>query len=296
MSKIVGLGACVLDTLINCNKYPTEDTKLKADSIFLSGGGPVGNALVVISKLGVTAEVLGGFGDDASANYLISDFNRYGVLTDNVTVCRGASSFTSYIVLSEEAKTRTCVFDRGTVPDDVSNVKLSAVDTADIVHLDGNYLNCAISLAKYAKNKGVLVSLDAGGLYKDIDKLIPYVDVLIPSAEFALGFTGKTDIKSAILDLYSKYTPKVLVVTDGSNGGYYYEDGNILHYDSVKVNAVDTNGAGDTFHGAFLVALVNGKSIKDCCNYASAVAGYKVGFKGARTYPLTKQIADDLVK
>ena len=64
MKKVVGLGACVLDTLIVCDKYPTEDTKQKAESVFVSGGGPVGNALVVMSKLGVKADVIGAFADD----------------------------------------------------------------------------------------------------------------------------------------------------------------------------------------------------------------------------------------
>ena len=79
MSKVVGLGACVLDTLINCDSYPTEDTKKRAESVFLSGGGPVGNALVVISKLGVKAEVIGALADDNAGTYLIDDFKRYSV-------------------------------------------------------------------------------------------------------------------------------------------------------------------------------------------------------------------------
>ena len=86
MKKVVGLGACVLDTLINCETYPKEDTKQKANGIFLSGGGPVGNALVVLSKLGVNAEVIGGFGGDNAGKYLIEDFEKYGVSTKNATI------------------------------------------------------------------------------------------------------------------------------------------------------------------------------------------------------------------
>ena len=294
MKKVVGLGACVLDTLINCDRYPTEDTKQKAQSIFLSGGGPVGNALVVISKLGVQAEVIGGFGGDNAGEYLLNDFKKYGVGTENATLLQEKTSFTSYIVLAGDKATRTCVFDRGTVPDEPSYLRLSAIDGADVLHLDGNYLECAVAAAKYAKTKGVKVSLDAGGLYQGIETLLPLVDILIPSAEFALGFTGEQTIAQAMAVLYEKYKPEVLVVTDGSNGGYYYENGAILHYDSVKVKAVDTNGAGDTFHGAFVAGYCYGKTIKDCCEFASKVAGYKCTFKGARTYPLNKEIAENL--
>ena len=294
MKKVVGLGACVLDTLINCDRYPTEDTKQKAQGIFLSGGGPVGNALVVISKLGVQAEVIGGFGGDNAGEYLLNDFKKYGVGVEHATVLSDATSFTSYIVIAEDKATRTCVFDRGTVSDDPNYLHLSAIDTADILHLDGNYLECAISAAKYAKGKGVKVSLDAGGLYLGIERLLPYVDILIPSAEFALGFTKKTQIEVAMYALNEKFAPEILVVTDGSNGGFYWENGKAIRYDSVRVKAVDTNGAGDTFHGAFLAAYCDGKTVDESCVFASKVAGYKCMHTGARTYELNKNIADKL--
>ncbi len=290
MKKVVGLGACVLDTLINCDKYPQEDTKQKAESIFLSGGGPVGNALVVISKLGVQAEVVGGFGGDSAGEYLLNDFQKYGVGVENATVLKDKTSFTSYIVLAEDKATRTCVFDRGSVPDDPSNIQFSAIDDATVLHLDGNYLKCALSAAKYAKNKGVKVSLDAGGLYPNIETLLPLVDILIPSAEFAKGLTGKATIPEAMTELWKRYKPEILVVTDGSNGGYYYQNGEAVHYDSVKVKAVDTNGAGDTFHGAFVVAYCEGMSVQKCCEFASKVAAYKCTYKGARTYPLNREM------
>lgn len=295
MKKVVGLGACVLDTLISCDKYPTEDTKQKAEGVFLSGGGPVGNALVVMSKLGLKTEVVGAFGGDNAGEYLLTDFKKYGVCVENAVRVQAASSFTSYIVLSKEAKTRTCVFDRGSVPDDPKNVRFSAIDDAFVLHLDGNYLNSALAAAKYAKEKGVKVSLDAGGLYTDIEKLLPYVDILIPSAEFALGITGKTEIEEAMSALNKKYAPEILVVTDGANGGYYWKNGQAVPYDSVKVKAVDTNGAGDTFHGAFIVAYCDGKPIAECCRYASAVAGYKCSQKGARTYLLNQEIVERLL-
>ena len=295
MKKVVGLGACVLDTLINCDTYPMEDTKQKAESIFLSGGGPVGNALVVISKLGVQAEVLGVFGGDSAGKYLLEDFKKYGVGIENATVLANATSFVSYIVLAEDKATRTCVFDRGSVPDEPNNVQLSALDTANVLHLDGNYLECACAAAKYAKLRGVKVSLDAGGLYQGVERLLSYVDILIPSAEFALGFTKERDIATAMKKLQEAYQPEILVVTDGSKGGYYWENGEAVHYDSVQVKAVDTNGAGDTFHGAFLAAYCDGKSTKVCCEFASKIAAYKCTQKGARTYPLNKKIAEEIL-
>jgi sugar/nucleoside kinase (ribokinase family) len=290
MKKVVGLGACVFDTLISCDIYPTEDTKQKAKSVFVSGGGPVGNALVVMSKLGLKTQVIGGFGGDSAGNYLLEDFKKYGVGVDNATILKDKTSFTSYILLSENNATRTCVFDRGTVTDEPDNLKLDTLNDANVLHLDGNYLECAIVAAKYARDNGVKVSLDAGGLYQGIERLLPYVDILIPSAEFALGITNQKDIPLAMAVLFEKYNPEILVVTDGKNGGYFWSNEKAVHYDSVKVNAVDTNGAGDTFHGAFITAYCDGKSIIECCEFASKVAAYKCTQKGARTFELNKSI------
>ncbi len=290
MKKIIGLGACVLDTIISCDKYPVEDTKQKAESIFLAGGGPVANALVIASKLGVPCAILNAFADDEAGKFMLNDFNKYNVNTENAVIVKDATSFTSYIVLSEENKTRTCVFDRGTVKDDVNLLNYDCIKDYDVLHLDGNYLNCAIKAAEVAKEYGVKVCLDAGGLYSGIEKLLPLVDILIPSAEFAMGITKTNDIVSAMDILNKKYNPEILVVTDGVNGGYYMTDNGPIHYDSIKVNAVDTNGAGDTFHGAFLVAYADNLSVKECCEFASKVAAHKCSNKGVRTYPLNKEI------
>lgn len=202
---------------------------------------------------------------------------------------KGASSFTSYIVLSQESKTRTCVFDRGTVPDEEENVCLSAIDNADVLHLDGNYLKGAIFAAKYAREKGIKVSLDAGGLYANIEQLLPLVDILIPSAEFALGITKKTNIPDAMAELNERYRPEILVVTDGSNGGYYWQNGQAIHYATKKIKAVDTNGAGDTFHGAFIAGYCQGKELAQCCEFASNVAAYKCTQVGVRGISLTEE-------
>ena len=83
--------------------------------------------------------------------------------------------------------------------------------------------------------------------------------------------------------MHEKFAPEILVVTDGSNGGYYYENGEVIHYDSIKIKAIDTNGAGDTFHGAFVSAYCNGKSVKEACEFASQVAAFKCANKGVRT-------------
>ena len=79
MSKIVGIGANVCDTLITVPNYPKEDTKLKADSIVQCGGGPCATGLVAASKLGEKCAYIGTLTDDSAGKFLVNDLEKYGV-------------------------------------------------------------------------------------------------------------------------------------------------------------------------------------------------------------------------
>ena len=79
MKKIVGIGACVADTLFTVPYFPKEDTKLRAASSKQAGGGPVATGLVAASKLGAQAAYIGVLSDDAGGKFLKSDFEKYGM-------------------------------------------------------------------------------------------------------------------------------------------------------------------------------------------------------------------------
>ncbi len=293
--RIIGVGASVLDTIIELDSYPVEDSKKKAERVFVSGGGPVGNALVCISKLGIDASYLGLLSNNQSGQYLVDEFKQYGVDVSNIKLVDNTSAFTSFILLNAEKGTRTCVFDRGSVPDDPSLLDLNIIKNYDVLHLDGNYLNIAIEAAKVAKQNRVKVSLDAGSLYPGIERLLPYVDIFVASEDFAIKLTKEEDINLAIKKIDEIYHPEVLVVTEGSKGGTYLEKGIVHHYNAFKVNCVDSNGAGDTFHGAFLVAYLEGKGIKECCEFASATSAIKCMKAGVRqALPNKKEVINFL--
>ena len=297
MKKVVGIGASVLDTLISCDSYPIEDKKVGSDNISTVGGGPVGNAIIVLSKLGTKTEIIGNFSADKDGQFLLDDYAKYGVEIKNVSRINNTKAFTSYIILSKATKTRTCVYNRGNVPDSCQGINLKSIDDADVLHLDGNSLKCAIYGAKYARSKNIKVSLDAGGLYDGIEELLKLVDILIPSAEFALKISKKDNIIDAIKYLKKEYNSQVIAVTDGANGGYCLtEEGKIEKYNSIKIDAVDTNGAGDTFHGAFLHYYLKGYDVLTCCNFASAVSAYKCTKLGVRNFELNEKTIEDFIE
>lgn len=298
MVKVVGIGANVYDTLITVNGFPKEDTKVRATSSCVSGGGPCGTGLVAVSKLGVSSAYIGNLADDISGEFLIDDMKKYGVSTELVNIKEGYTSFSSCIWLNAEKATRTCVFDKGNLPPlELSENQKEAICNGEILMVDGNEMSAAIEGARLARENGTKVLYDAGGLYADVEKLLPYADVLIPSEEFALGHTGEKSVEAAAKKLKEMYNPEVLVITCGKDGGIILENEEIRKYRAFSVEAVDTNGAGDVFHGAFAVGMTKGYDYYSCCVFASAVSALKCKKVGARaSVPDFNEVTDFLAE
>ncbi len=283
MSKVVGIGACVMDTLINVPNYPTEDTKLRATNSKPAGGGPVATGIVAVSKLGVDAEYIGVLSDDNGGQFLLNDFKKYGVGVDNVVVKSGYRSFTSVIWLSAATTSRTCVFDKGNLPALVLNdAQKEAIKNAKLLMVDGNEMDAAVEAAKFARENGVKVLYDCGGLYEGVERLLEHTDIMIPSEEFSLGHTGAQTAEEAARKLFEMYSPEVVVITQGKRGGLLYDGKTAVSYPIYPAVVVDSNGSGDVFHGAFASAVVRGFDYETCCHFSSAVSAIKCTGVGAR--------------
>ena len=283
MAKIVGIGACVADTLYTVPRYPTEDTKMRAASSKLAGGGPCATGLVAASKLIGGASYIGVLSSDASGIFLKGDFEKYGVSTDLVTVLDGYRSFTSVIWLSQEAATRTCVFDKGSLPPLVlSDTQKRAIADADLLMVDGNEMDAALEGARVARENGKPVLYDCGGLYDRVAELLALTDIMIPSEEFALGHTGAKTAEEAAKMLFERYSPRVVVITQGKRGGIHYDGKTVTPYPIYPAVVVDSNGSGDVFHGAYAAAMCLGLDTLAACHFSSAVSAIKCTGVGAR--------------
>ncbi|MCQ2428431.1 MAG: PfkB family carbohydrate kinase [Clostridia bacterium] len=275
--SIVGIGANVCDTLITVPHFPVEDTKLRAHGVTLSGGGPCATGLVAAAKLGSTAAYIGALACDAPGRFLLEDMKRFGLCCDYVKEDPGAVSFSSYILLSEESGSRTCVFTKSNLPSfRLDSADIEAIKKSDILMVDGNELDNAVLAAKTARKAGVPVLYDAGGMYDGIERLLELTDILIPSEDFAIRFTAKGNAEDAAIALYERFRPKILVVTQGKNGGILLTDnGELKRYPAFHVDTIDSNGAGDVFHGAFAHAIVTGMTPEAACVFSSAVSALK---------------------
>lgn len=283
MNKIVGIGACVMDTLYNVPTFPKEDTKLRATGSKPAGGGPVATGLVAAQKLGEQTAYIGVLSDDNGGVFLKKDFEKYGVDTSLIKTENGYRSFTSVIWLAADSTSRTCVFDKGNLPAlSLSDDQKAAIKNATLLMVDGNELDAAVEAAKFARENNTKVLYDCGGLYEGVERLLAHTDIMIPSEEFALGHTGKGTAEDAAKALFEKYSPEVVVITQGKRGGIIYNGKEVISYPIYPAVVVDSNGSGDVFHGAFAAAVVKGYDYEKCCHFSSAVSGLKCTGVGAR--------------
>lgn len=281
--QVVGIGSTVYDTLMVVDGFPQEDTKMQGVETKVQGGGPCATALVAAQKLGVSAAYMGTIGDDPFGTFMMDDLKKWHVSTEFVKVIPDTVSFHAVVLLNQKTASRTCVWNKGTVAAPTAeDLDEEALRNAKVLHLDGHMLDAAIYAAKKCREWGVKVSHDAGGTYPGIEKLMPYVDWLIPSEEFALKMTGAATAEEAAQKLYETYHPELVVLTQGVKGGILLDEKGMRHYDSYRVEVKDSNGCGDTFHGAFVAGKIHGLSNDDACKYASAAAAIKCTRLGAR--------------
>ncbi len=272
-----------MDTLYSVPTYPKEDTKMRSSGSKYAGGGPVATGLVAAAKLGESTAFIGNLSTDNGGVFLKADFEKYGVDTSLINIMDGYRSFTSVLWLAADSTTRTCVFDKGDLPPLLLNeVQKQAVKDAELLIVDGNDLEGAVEAAKIARENGTSVLYDCGGLYEGVARLLALTDIMIPSEEFAIDHTGCDNAEDAAKKLYEMYLPEVVVVTQGKRGGILYDGKNIISYPIYPAVVVDSNGAGDVFHGAFAFAAVSGYNYTKCCHFSSAASAIKCTGVGAR--------------
>ena len=119
---------------------------------------------------------------------------------------------------------------------------------------------------------------------------------MVASAEALHGTTGVSD-HGAGLQRLAEHVSGFLAVTDGPNGVYWLDHGALRHRPAFKVKAMDSLGAGDAFHGAFTLALAEGRDLEDTMRFASATAALKcTHFGGAAGAPQRAEVEEFLKK
>lgn len=277
----LGLGIAPVDILMQLKKYPKAGGKADAEQTTIQGGGPIPTAMVTLARLGKKPALLSAVGDDVFGKFAIDELKHEKVDTSLIIIKKKPSAFAVGWVEKNSGR-RSIVLDMD-ISVSPNDIKLNKLPKVRSIHIDGRYLPACLKLVRWAKRNDVPVFMDVGSIRNDVSSLFPLVDHLICSDDYALPFTKKKNIKNAIEVLKTKCNGTI-VVTSGINGSIGFEEGEgFAKQKAFKVKAVDTTGAGDVYHGAYIFGFLNGKSLKERMEIASVASAIKCTKPGGRT-------------
>jgi sulfofructose kinase len=262
-------------------------------------GGLTGTALVAAARLGARCAYVGLLGSDELSQYVVECFGREGIDTSFCARCDDAMPAHSTIVVDESNKTRT-VFAllAGRIGADPTLPRAELIRSTRVILVDHHGVEGTIRAARIARESGVSVVADFERVPDgNFIELLALVDHLVMSRRFAGELTGKADPAMAASALW---TPdrRAVVVTCGDKGSWFLDADSAkpIHCPARNVDVLDTTGCGDVFHGAYAAALAQGKTLKECVEYASAAAALKAAQRGGQAgCPTLKQVEEFLL-
>ena len=258
---IVGIGASTLDRFIVVDHYPTGREVQQVVSSTTDGGGPVATALAVAGKYGARTAMIDSIGDDMVGRHILDDFEKYNVNTEAIQVESGANSGVATILVKQSTGERAVFFERSTATEpEFLDTHKQLIESAYILHINGRHRQLMCSAMAVAKEVDTIISLDGGAQRYDED-MKPITEashIVIVARDYAEKYTGTTNLEDACRIIHERGA-LVAGVTDGANGSYFvWPDGTAYRCKPFPQEAVvDTTGAGDSFHGAFLSKLSN---------------------------------------
>ncbi len=289
---VLCVGHAAYDIVFSVDHHPQADEKCFASSLLMGGGGPAANAAVTVARLGGIAAFAGYLGRDVFGEMHFEELLSEGVIT-SLTVRGGHPTPLSSIIVKPGGK-RTVVTHKTSTPVlEPDQVDFTRVRPGAIL-FDGHEPAISAPLALKARAQKIPTILDAGSVHEGTRELAPLCGYLAASKKFARDLSGENDPARALRFL-ARIAP-VAVITMGEAGLVWSSGTESGSIGAFPVDAVDTTGAGDIFHGAFALRIARAEDLLDALRYASAAAALGCAKTGARAAIPGKAEVEQLLK
>lgn len=292
--KVVCIGHSTFDTTLPMNEYPKENLKYRIPNHIECGGGPASNAAYLLAKWGMDTSIVSIVGDDYYGDRVIDDFKSVKADTTYLEKRNNYQTSSSYIMANMSNGSRTVITSKSPSIRKLSqDIKISA----DAILVDGEHAETANEILM--DNPDAFSVLDAGRLTDDTKFLGKKVDYLVCSMRFAEEFTNKKiDLEDmpTLIKIYQElkdYFKNNVIITLEAAGSFTEIDGNLQIIPSIKVKEVDSTGAGDIFHGAFMYFMINNYSFLESIKLASITSAISVTRIGSRnSIPMLSEVTE----
>ena len=290
MKKILVIGSLNMDITLRMERAPEAGETLTADSMVASPGGKGANQAYAAGKLGGDVAMLGAVGQDAYGEELIANLASVGVDVSGIQKLADVPTGTAVIYVEQTGENRIVLVTgaNGRVDRAYIDAHMDKIAACDIVILQLEIpLDTVVYAAKKAKGLGKTVIVDPAPAVPDIPKeLWAYVDYIKPNeTELNIILTGKADglpLDEALTQVQQLGVKNVWVTMGGHGVFFRDENGREETIPSVRVKAVDTTAAGDTFLAAAAVSLSRGKTPAEAIAYGNRAAALAVTRPGAQ--------------
>jgi ribokinase len=266
---------------------PTWDDPRGLEDFTLADGGPAGTACFVASTFGLETGFVDTVGSDSLAEHRRRSLEEAGVDTSRLVPREGPEDHVVVVWVDAGTGERTFSFRRGFLSQPVEPGELDReyITSAGFLHLDGSHHKAALEAARWMHESGGMVVMDGSATDRPIPdgmrSLVKETDYLICGSGFGHQLTGETDLERAGRQML-ELGPRVVVQTEGKKGCHTTSRDGHFHTPTFEVEVIDTTGAGDVFHGAYLVGLAKQWELQRTAAFASAVAALHCTVLGNR--------------
>ena len=283
--KILCVGQSAYDITLPVKEYPVENRKYKINEKYECGGGSSNNAAYLLALWHNDVYLASSIGKDIYGQKIKDELLSVGV-NINYFEELDIPTTTSYIINNIENGTRTIITDKD--PNmHFTNLK-NIPGNFDIIFMDGN--DYEMSLNVINTNPRAIKIIDAGSMKNGVVDLCKKCDYIVCSNDFARDYTKinfKCNDFDKVKEVYEKMAKDfsgILVITLEENGSVTKINDKIEIVPSFKINAFDSTGAGDIYHGAFTHFIAHNYPLYDVLwysNIAGALSTKKIGSKNS---------------
>lgn len=267
-----------MDLVVTTDKRPQAGETVIGQTFQTVPGGKGANQAVAAARLGGRVEMVGCIGSDEFGQRIRQNFDLNGVGTSHLRTIDNEVTGTAHIVLAEG--------DNSIVVVQSANKHVRFTETELEQLLDEEtfvLLQLEIPIATveqvsaYCRPRNISVLLNPAPSQALTETLLENVTYVTPNEHECRDLFGDVSLE----DVLRRY-PNKLIVTEGVNGVRFFDGETIQHVPAIKADVVDTTGAGDTFNGALVAALMEGSELREAVRFAVVASGLSVEGFGAQ--------------
>ncbi len=281
MTTVLVVGVAVVDFVFSVEEMPRRAEKYRAKDAAIIGGGCAANAAVTIARLGGHAKLAARVGADPIGDMIVAELVSEAVDCSLVKRFESGRSSFSAVFVDALGERQIVNFRDEALSFDVAWLAQAIPGDFDAALADTRWPHGAVAVLSAARQRSRPGVLDAETSSGQAAEALTLASHIAFSAGGLREYTGLDDLEAG-LRLAQRQTRAWACCTDGANGVTFTDGGDLRHMPAYPIQAVDTLGAGDVWHGAFAMALGEGRPEADAVAFANAVAAIKCTRFGGR--------------